>query len=65
MGERTFDVCEYLLDLHDRGRLDTSFGRLPLTVVYHVTCQQRGRAIATPALDLLRLAPELGCGRLR
>jgi glycerol-3-phosphate dehydrogenase subunit C len=59
MGTRTFDVCEYLLDLHDQGLLDTSFQPLPLTVVYHAACQQRGHAMGTPALDLLRLIPEL------
>lgn len=59
LGARTFDVCEYLLDLHDRGLLDTGFQPLPMTVIYHAACQQRGHAMGTPALDLLRLVPEL------
>jgi len=59
IGARTFDVCEYLLDLHDQGLLDTGFQPVPLTVVYHAACQQRGHAMGTPALDLLRLIPEL------
>jgi len=59
LGARTFDVCEYLLDLHDRGLLDTGFQPLAMTVIYHAACQQRGHAMGTPALDLLRLVPEL------
>lgn len=59
MGERTFDVCEYLLDLHRHGFLDTAFQPVPLTVLYHAACQQRGHGMGTPALDLLRLIPEL------
>jgi glycerol-3-phosphate dehydrogenase subunit C len=59
MGERTFDICEYLLDLHDQGALDTGFRPLPMTVLYHAPCQQRGHLMGTPALDLLALIPEL------
>jgi glycerol-3-phosphate dehydrogenase subunit C len=59
LGRRTFDVCEYLLDLHDRGLLDTRFQPLDLTVLYHAACQQRGHGMGTPALELLRLVPGL------
>jgi glycerol-3-phosphate dehydrogenase subunit C len=59
VGARTFDLCEYLLDLHDEGLLATDFRPLPLTVLYHAACQQRGHAMGTPALDLLGLIPEL------
>ena len=30
VGEHTFDICEFLLDLHDRGELRTDFAPLPL-----------------------------------
>jgi glycerol-3-phosphate dehydrogenase subunit C len=59
VSERTFDICEYLLLLHERGHLRTDFRPLPLTVAYHAPCQQRGHGIGTPALDLLALVPEL------
>lgn len=59
VSERTFDVCEYLLLLHERGELKTGFGPLPLTVPYHAPCQQRGHGIGKPALDLLGLVPQL------
>jgi glycerol-3-phosphate dehydrogenase subunit C len=59
VSERTYDLCEYLLLLHERGELRTDFGPLPLTVPYHAPCQQRGHGIGKPALDLLALVPEL------
>ena len=59
MSERTFDLCEYLLLLHERGELRTDFRPLPLAVPYHAPCQQRGHGIGKPALDLLALVPDL------
>jgi glycerol-3-phosphate dehydrogenase subunit C len=59
VAERTYDICEYLLALHERGELRTDFAPLPLTVPYHAPCQQRGHGIGKPALDLLALVPDL------
>ena len=56
---RVFDICEYLLAMHDRGELRTDFGALPETVTYHAPCQQQGHGIGKPALDLLALVPQL------
>jgi glycerol-3-phosphate dehydrogenase subunit C len=55
----TFDLCEFLLLLHERGELRTDFRPLALTVPYHAPCQQQGHGIGKPALDLLALIPEL------
>jgi glycerol-3-phosphate dehydrogenase subunit C len=59
VGEHTYDLCEFLLGLHDRGELRTDFRPLPLTVPYHAPCQQQGHGIGKPALDLLSLVPDL------
>jgi glycerol-3-phosphate dehydrogenase subunit C len=59
LSPRVFDICEFLLGLHDRGELRTDFRALPLRVPYHAPCQQRGHGIGKPALDLMRLIPEL------
>lgn len=59
VGERTFDVCEFLAGLHERGDLRTDFRPVELTVPYHAPCQQRGHGIGSPALDLLGLVPGL------
>jgi glycerol-3-phosphate dehydrogenase subunit C len=54
-----FDLCEFLLLLHERGELRTDFGPLELTVPYFAPCQQQGHGIGKPALDLLSLIPGL------
>ena len=59
VGARTFDICEFLLDLHERGELRTDFQPVDLCVPYHAPCQLRGHGIGTPALELLRLLPRL------
>jgi glycerol-3-phosphate dehydrogenase subunit C len=59
VSRSTFDLCEFLLSLHQRGELHTDFTSLPLTVPYHAPCQQRGHGIGKPALDLLALVPDL------
>jgi len=56
---RVFDICEYLLAMHERGELQTDFRPVPETVTYHAPCQQQGHGIGKPALDLLALVPEL------
>jgi glycerol-3-phosphate dehydrogenase subunit C len=59
VSEAMFDLCEFLLLLHEDGVLRTDFQPLALTVPYHAPCQQQGHGIGKPALDLLALIPEL------
>jgi glycerol-3-phosphate dehydrogenase subunit C len=59
VAERTYDICELLLELHQRGELRTDFRALPETVAYHAPCQQQGHWIGKPALELLALIPDL------
>jgi len=59
VSERTYDICELLLELHDRGELRTDFQPINETVAYHAPCQQQGHWIGKPALDLLALIPGL------
>jgi glycerol-3-phosphate dehydrogenase subunit C len=59
VSERTYDICELLLELHDRGELKTDFKPLHETVAYHAPCQQQGHWVGKPALDLLALVPGL------
>jgi glycerol-3-phosphate dehydrogenase subunit C len=59
VSERTYDICELLLELHDRGELRTDFQPVDETVAYHAPCQQQGHWIGKPALDLLALIPGL------
>jgi glycerol-3-phosphate dehydrogenase subunit C len=59
VSERTYDICELLLELQDRGELKTDFAPVEETVAYHAPCQQQGHWIGKPALDLLALVPGL------
>jgi glycerol-3-phosphate dehydrogenase subunit C len=59
VADATWDICELLLDLHDRGELDTRFGSVAESVPYHPPCQLRSHGIGTPAMDLFALVPGL------
>jgi glycerol-3-phosphate dehydrogenase subunit C len=59
VSEKTYDICELLLDLHDRGEFKTDFKPLEESVAYHAPCQQQGHWMGKPALDLLALVPGL------
>ena len=59
VSERTFDICEFLLEVHARGELRTDFGPVDMTVTYHAPCQQQAHGIGKPALDLMALVPGL------
>jgi glycerol-3-phosphate dehydrogenase subunit C len=59
VAHATWDICEFLLDLHEQGRLDTGFGTLDEDLPYHAPCQLRSHGIGLPALDLFALVPGL------
>jgi glycerol-3-phosphate dehydrogenase subunit C len=59
VSEHTYDICEYLRELHEQGALKTDFQPLAQAVPYHAPCQQKAHGMGKPALDLLRLIPEL------
>ena len=59
VADATWDICELLADLHDRGALDTAFGPMPEALPYHPPCQLRSHGIGTPAMDLFALVPGL------
>jgi glycerol-3-phosphate dehydrogenase subunit C len=55
-----YDICEFLVGLHERGELRTdTLKPVRETVPYHAPCQQRGHGIGKPALDLFALIPGL------
>jgi glycerol-3-phosphate dehydrogenase subunit C len=59
VSDSTYDICELLLELHQRGELDTDFAPLEQGVSYHAPCQLQGHWIGKPALELLALIPGL------
>jgi glycerol-3-phosphate dehydrogenase subunit C len=59
VSQRMFDICEWLVMLHNRGELKTDFKPVQMTVPYHAPCQQKGHAMGVPAMDLFSLIPGL------
>jgi glycerol-3-phosphate dehydrogenase subunit C len=59
VAEHTYDICEYLVMLHDRGELATDLEPVHKTVPYHAPCQQKGHGIGSPAVELFALIPGL------
>jgi glycerol-3-phosphate dehydrogenase subunit C len=59
VANATWDICELLVDLHDRGELDVDLAPISESLPYHPPCQLKSHGIGTPAMDLFRLIPGL------
>ena len=59
LAENTFDVGEYLLQLHRSGNLKTDFTTVRGQAVYYPPCHQREQEFGQPYLELLGLIPEM------
>jgi glycerol-3-phosphate dehydrogenase subunit C len=57
VAENTYDLGEYLLNLHRSGVLDTSFGNVSGRLVYYPPCHQREQNIGRPYQELFSLLP--------
>jgi glycerol-3-phosphate dehydrogenase subunit C len=57
IGERTYDLFEFLWELHEHGELNVDFQKVPLTLGYHAPCHLKAQGIGTPSVRLLRLIP--------
>ena len=55
----TWDIFEWLRELHDAGELHTDFRPLPMTLPYHAPCQFRAHRVGKPALEMMALIPGL------
>jgi glycerol-3-phosphate dehydrogenase subunit C len=53
----TWDIFEFLRQLHERDELRRDFQPLRQTLPYHAPCQQRAHRIGKPALEILGLIP--------
>lgn len=54
-----YDSMEYLLMLHEKGQLDTSFKEVDKGVIYHTPCHLKVQGLGRPTLRVLRLIPSL------
>ncbi len=59
VAENTYDLGEYLLNLHEAGELKTGFGPAPGRVAYFPPCHLREQKIGRPFATLMGRIPEL------
>lgn len=57
LAANTYDASEFLMGLHDAGKLNTEFSPLQGRYIYHAPCHLRAQGIGRPSLDLLALVP--------
>lgn len=57
VAENTYDLGEYLLDLHKREELSTQLGPVSGRMAYYPPCHLREQAMGMPYLDLMGLIP--------
>ena len=57
VAENTYDLGEYLVDLHQSGDLKTDFAEVPDRMVYYPPCHLREQEIGRPYQGLLNLLP--------
>ncbi|MEE4261930.1 MAG: heterodisulfide reductase-related iron-sulfur binding cluster [Desulfobacteraceae bacterium] len=58
VAENTYDLGEFLMDLHRAGELNTNFGELSGPMVYFPPCHLREQNIGRPYQELLNLLPD-------
>ena len=59
LAENNYDSSEFLLELHDKGRLNMNFAPLPGRYIYHTPCHLRAQGIGRPSLETLSFIPNL------
>ena len=57
VAENTYDVSEYLVKLHQAGKLDLNFQQNPGKIRYHQPCHLKAQNIGFKAQELLSLIP--------
>jgi glycerol-3-phosphate dehydrogenase subunit C len=57
VADNTYDLGEYLRNLHLNGDLNTEFGQLAAKTAYYPPCHLREQNIGRPYVDLLSLIP--------
>jgi Fe-S oxidoreductase len=58
VAAKTFDICEYLMRLHNEGKLVTSFAKSMGRIAYQIPCHLRAQNIGYKSRDLMQLIPD-------
>lgn len=59
IAAHTYDLGEYLLNLHRKGALDTRFGPINARMAYYPPCHMREQKMGQPYAELLGLIPQI------
>jgi len=59
LKDATWDIFEWLRELHEAGELRTDFRPLDMKLPYHAPCQFRAHRVGKPALEIMALIPGL------
>ena len=57
MGRQTYDLFEFLWELHETGELDEQFQEVSASLGYYAPCHLKAQGIGTPSVRLLKLIP--------
>lgn len=57
VASHIYDIAEFLLELYDKGQLNTNFAKQTGRYLYHAPCHLRVQGIGTPSLELVRMIP--------
>lgn len=59
ISNHLFDIFEFLRDLKESGNLNLRFKSIPLNTAYFAPCHLKTLGIGLPAMEILRLIPDL------
>lgn len=59
ISKHLFDIFEFLRDLKESGNLNLKLKSLPVNTAYFAPCHLKSLGIGLPALEILRLIPDL------
>ncbi|MBI3940667.1 MAG: anaerobic glycerol-3-phosphate dehydrogenase subunit C [Acidobacteria bacterium] len=65
VSENTYDLSEYLLAVHEKGRLDLNFPQKAGKIRYHQPCHLKAQNIGFKSQELLKLIPGAEISRMQ
>ena len=65
VAENTLDLSEYLVQVHERGRLDLDFPEAVGKIRYHQPCHLKAQDIGFKAQEMMQLIPDAEVSRMQ
>jgi len=57
VADHCYDISQFLMQLHQAGKLNLDFGRMDLSIGYHNPCHLRTQGVTKQSVELLNLIP--------